>query len=292
MAWIDGLDIPFSYSNDVGFFEFGSDRVTDYSTPNCSRSERLWCHPGLRPLSGLQNTVSSPIGAYRRQHTDAPLTRQLLPEKKAIPPRWNRAMPRRDGGQQKTPAFRARNPQALVPAIEDGDFRLYMGHGTKIYLLPLLHRKEVSYDVTCLAADSAPAPQSSKDQLLKVVEGFDERLVRITEGLGMGKVNLRAVYDIDPVDKWHSDSVVLIGDAAHAMLHHQGQGANSAVLDAGALADCLATAASVPEALAAYQAMRKPVTDVLQRTSRQGWSEDEIKTVFPNQRPGEIAARS
>ncbi|MFN3294434.1 MAG: maleylacetoacetate isomerase [Gemmobacter sp.] len=31
---------------------------------------------------------------------------------------------RRDGGQQKTPAFRARNPQALVPAIEDGAFRL------------------------------------------------------------------------------------------------------------------------------------------------------------------------
>jgi maleylacetoacetate isomerase len=31
---------------------------------------------------------------------------------------------RRDGGQQKTPAFRARNPQALVPAIEEGDFRL------------------------------------------------------------------------------------------------------------------------------------------------------------------------
>ena len=49
---------------------------------------------------------------------------------------------------------------------------------------------------------------------------------------------------------------------------------------------------SVAEALAQYQANRKPVTDMLQRTSRQGWSEDEIMTVFPNQRPGEIAARS
>ncbi|OOY11268.1 cupin [Thioclava marina] len=85
MAWIDGLDIPFSYQNDVGFFEFGSDRVTDYATPNFSRGERLWCHPGLRPLSQLQNTVSSPIGAYRWEYTDAALTQQLLLEEEGYP---------------------------------------------------------------------------------------------------------------------------------------------------------------------------------------------------------------
>jgi gentisate 1,2-dioxygenase len=85
MAWIDGLDIPFSYQNDVGFFEFGSDRVTDYATPRFSRSERLWCHPGLRPLSGLENTVASPIGAYRWEHTDRALTEQLLLEEEGHP---------------------------------------------------------------------------------------------------------------------------------------------------------------------------------------------------------------
>lgn len=85
MAWIDGLDIPFSQQNDVGFFEFGSDRVTDYATPNFSRGERLWCHPGLRPLSGLQDTVSSPIGAYRWEHTDRALTEQLLLEDEGQP---------------------------------------------------------------------------------------------------------------------------------------------------------------------------------------------------------------
>jgi gentisate 1,2-dioxygenase len=85
MAWIDGLDIPFSYQNDVGFFEFGSERVTDYATPAFSRGERLWCHPGLRPLSGLQNTVSSPIGAYRWEFTDRALTEQLLLEEEGFP---------------------------------------------------------------------------------------------------------------------------------------------------------------------------------------------------------------
>lgn len=85
MAWIDGLDIPFAQANDVGFFEFGSERVTDHATPKFSRGERLWCHPGLRPLSGLRDTVSSPIGAYRWEHTDAALTEQLLLEEEGQP---------------------------------------------------------------------------------------------------------------------------------------------------------------------------------------------------------------
>jgi len=77
MAWIDGLDIPFVHYSDTGFFEFGSDRVTDESTPDVSRSEMLWGHPGLRPLSGLEDTISSPMAAYRWEHTDRALEDQL-----------------------------------------------------------------------------------------------------------------------------------------------------------------------------------------------------------------------
>ena len=77
MAWIDGLDIPFAHYTNTGFFEFGSDTVTDTSTPKISRSERLWAHPGLRPLVGLDAETSSPIAAYRWEHTDAALREQL-----------------------------------------------------------------------------------------------------------------------------------------------------------------------------------------------------------------------
>ena len=199
----------------------------------------------------------------------------------------------------KPPVFAGEHAyRAVIPAsdtfglVADGNLRMYVGHGTKIYLLPLLHRDEVSFDVTSLSADASPVPVLDKAELVRVVQGFDPKLVQITEGIDMSLVNLRAVYDIDPVDEWHTNSVVLIGDAAHAMCHHQGQGANSAVLDAGALADALLAAESVAEALAAYKANRKPVTDALQTLSRQGWSEDEIQSVFPNQHPGEIAARS
>lgn len=80
MAWIDGLDIPFIHYTDSGFFEFGADGVTDEGTPDVSRAERLWAHPGLRPLIGLDAASSSPISCYRWAHTDAALAEQLALE--------------------------------------------------------------------------------------------------------------------------------------------------------------------------------------------------------------------
>jgi gentisate 1,2-dioxygenase len=85
MAWIDGLDVPFSDYVDVGFFEYGTERVTDESTPDLSRSERLWAYPGLRPLSGLNTHVNSPIAAYRWEYTDRALREQLALEDEGHP---------------------------------------------------------------------------------------------------------------------------------------------------------------------------------------------------------------
>jgi salicylate hydroxylase len=169
--------------------------------------------------------------------------------------------------------------------VTDDNLRMYIGKGTKVYLLPLRHRGQVSFDITALCPDPDWAPRVSKDDMLATVAGFDQRIVDITAGLDLDIVNIRGVYDIDPVDNWHTDSVVLVGDAAHSMLHHQGQGANSAILDAGALADALRDTDTVADALARYQAERKPVTDELQRISRQGWTEDEVSDVFPGQKP-------
>ena len=188
--------------------------------------------------------------------------------------------------------------RVVIPAddahglVVDDNLRMYIGRGTKVYLLPLRHRDGLSFDVTALDPDGTWAPRVTKEDLLAKLEGFDERIVQIARDLDLAAVNVRAVYDIDPVDTWHSDSVVLLGDAAHAMLHHQGQGANSAIMDAGALVDALRDADSVRAALAAYQAERKPVTDELQRISRQGWTEDELDEVFPGQKkPTAAAAR-
>ncbi|RKS73070.1 gentisate 1,2-dioxygenase [Actinomadura pelletieri DSM 43383] len=82
MAWIDGLDIPFQYATDAQFFEFGRDEIGDEErvTPDRSRAERLWGHPGLRPVSAGATGPGSPLLAYRWEHTDRALTDQLALE--------------------------------------------------------------------------------------------------------------------------------------------------------------------------------------------------------------------
>jgi FAD-dependent urate hydroxylase len=57
------------------------------------------------------------------------------------------------------------------------------------------------------------------------------------------------------------DHVVLIGDAAHATSPNMAQGAAMALEDALVLADCLRDIRAIPDALAAFQARRRPRTD-------------------------------
>ena len=48
----------------------------------------------------------------------------------------------------------------------------------------------------------------------------------VTEMVGATDVGARwALHDLAPLERWHTDRVVLLGDAAHAMVPHQGQGA-------------------------------------------------------------------
>jgi gentisate 1,2-dioxygenase len=84
MAWIDGLDIPFQYVADTQFFQQGRDQLSDaeHATPDRSRSERMWGHPGLRPVAAGARPAraGSPLFAYRWEHTDRALADQLAIE--------------------------------------------------------------------------------------------------------------------------------------------------------------------------------------------------------------------
>lgn len=82
MAWIDGLDIPFAYYTESQFFEFGRHRLdaAEMTTPERSRSERLWAHPGLRPLADAREHTATPLLAYRWADTDRALADQLALE--------------------------------------------------------------------------------------------------------------------------------------------------------------------------------------------------------------------
>ncbi|WP_329102157.1 FAD-dependent monooxygenase [Micromonospora sp. NBC_01699] len=71
----------------------------------------------------------------------------------------------------------------------------------------------------------------------------------------------------------HTDRVVLVGDAAHAVYPFYGQGMNASFEDCLVLDECLDRHADRGEALAAYEAARRPHTDVLADLSTRNFVE-------------------
>jgi 2-polyprenyl-6-methoxyphenol hydroxylase-like FAD-dependent oxidoreductase len=64
----------------------------------------------------------------------------------------------------------------------------------------------------------------------------------------------------DPLARWGDSRVTLLGDAAHPMLPHAGQGAAQALEDAVALGRVLQSAKDPVAALRRYESVRSPRT--------------------------------
>lgn len=80
------------------------------------------------------------------------------------------------------------------------------------------------------------------------------------------------LVDRDPLPRWGDGVVTLLGDAAHPLLPHTGQGAAQAIVDAVALGQALGNGANVADALQTYERERRPTTAALvaqgRRTAR------------------------
>ena len=68
--------------------------------------------------------------------------------------------------------------------------------------------------------------------------------------------------------RWHDGRVVLVGDAAHTAHFSIGSGTKLAMEDVIALAHHVRRGRDVPEALAAYEAERRPTVEALQRAAQ------------------------
>jgi salicylate hydroxylase len=77
------------------------------------------------------------------------------------------------------------------------------------------------------------------------------------------------LFGTRPLLHWYRGGVVILGDAAHAMLPHHGQGANTTIEDAITLAELLPGTApeGLAPMLAKYQALRRARTRKIQRSS-------------------------
>ncbi len=77
------------------------------------------------------------------------------------------------------------------------------------------------------------------------------------------------LVDRDPVQQWSFDRVTLIGDAAHPMQPTGSQAGSQAIIDARVLTQSLATRRDPIEALAHYDAARRPAMNDITLRNRQ-----------------------
>jgi salicylate hydroxylase len=78
------------------------------------------------------------------------------------------------------------------------------------------------------------------------------------------------LFTVRPLLRWHRGRVVILGDAAHGMLPHHGQGANTSIEDAFTLAALLTQAKpdDLQDAFSRFQTLRRARTRKIQRSSR------------------------
>ena len=106
------------------------------------------------------------------------------------------------------------------------------------------------------------------DVLRAEFEGWDPKVEFVLENVD---TTFRwALYDREPLPAWTKGRLTLLGDAAHPMLPHLGQGANQAIEDGMALAVILSNTdnAAVPEALLAYEKLRRERVAEIQHGAR------------------------
>jgi FAD-dependent urate hydroxylase len=83
-----------------------------------------------------------------------------------------------------------------------------------------------------------------------------------------GTVHVAPIEEVT-LDRWSCGSVLLIGDAAHATSPNMAEGAAMALEDGLVLAECLALELGIAQAMARFQARRRPRTQwVLAQTHR------------------------
>jgi salicylate hydroxylase len=100
------------------------------------------------------------------------------------------------------------------------------------------------------------------------------------------------LYDRRPLASWTNGRLALLGDAAHAMLPHLGQGANQSIEDGVALAIFLdgRSTTEIAGTLRQYEKFRRARTDVVQAEARRNGLRYDSRTGSLEERDKEIAS--
>ena len=169
-------------------------------------------------------------------------------------------------------AYRGLVSHDRVPHWPTDRWQMWLGQGRHFLAFPVRAGTLINYvgfvpsDEEMKESWSAPG---DPDVLRQAFAGWDPRIHELLKEVQM---TFRwALYDREPLPLWTLQRLSLLGDAAHPMLPHLGQGANQSIEDGMALAIILARtdSATAPQGLHAYERLRRERVAQVQRGARE-----------------------
>lgn len=177
-----------------------------------------------------------------------------------------------------TSAFRGIVPTAALPSLPDPEaIQFWMGPNAH-----LLHyaigagASHVNYFAVTEGPAAWPAPGSiapaQPGEALEAFRGWHPAVTEMLAAMPQTPDHLTmrwALMVVPYLLRWYRGRAVLLGDSAHAMVPHHGQGANTTIEDAITLAELLPGRGrlGIPDVLPAYQSLRRARTRKIQRSA-------------------------
>ena len=189
-------------------------------------------------------------------------------------------------------AYRGLISRAKLPDWPEAAHMVWMGDGKHFIVYPVRSGRLLNYVGFVPTKNETIKSWSAvgdREELAASFEGWDSQVVRLLETVET--CYWWGVYDRRPLASWTSGRLVLLGDAAHPMLPHLGQGANQAIEDGVALSVFLEgrNPEEVPHILQQYETFRRGRTDVIQAEARKNGLRYNSKYMSLDERDREIA---
>jgi salicylate hydroxylase len=189
-------------------------------------------------------------------------------------------------------AYRGLIQAKKLPNWRKEAHQIWMGDGKHFMVFPVRRGELLNY-VGFVPTSTETAESWSaigdRDELAASFEGWDRPVIELLD-----KVETCfwwGLYDRRPLATWSKGRLLLLGDAAHAMLPHLGQGANQGIEDGVALAIFLErrNANDIADLLRTYEKFRRERTDLVQAEARRNGLRYDSRSGSLEDRDKEIA---
>jgi salicylate hydroxylase len=164
--------------------------------------------------------------------------------------------------------YRGLVPAQKVPFLCDNPaVTLWLGPGQHCVCYPVSSGQGFSMAASFPTDEEGVESWSAVGQVADVAAAYAGWCTEVQQLIGaLDSVKRWVLYDRDPLVRWSTERITLVGDAAHSMLPFYAQGANQAIEDVVALAALLSHHAPAT-ALRRYEELRKQRIEEVHRIS-------------------------